>query len=141
MVTLVNAAAFPSAQPHVSTDADILPRQDCTDDISRAPFDRVLLSDSPATTGDCMRLLQELQKGGRQVRFETFFKTFGDCTISWNGVSGISPRDVTYDDMVAPLAVIISRGSSDGTTFGGIEKYPLGELKQCTSIHVIGPSK
>ena len=137
MVAFVNAAAFPSMGARISTSADILRRQGCTgpEDISHATvtFDTTLIS-GPARTEDCMRLLQELQDGVREAKFRTFYKRFGRCQISWNDETGIKPGDVTFDDLVAPLAVIISRGSSEGGTFGGIENYLLGG--KCTDILV-----
>ena len=82
-----------------------------------------------------MRLLQELQEGGTQATFEEPFKRFGSCTLFWKDEKIINPRDVTFDELVAPLGVIVARGSSDRGTTGRILNYRLSG--HCTNIFVI----
>ena len=116
------------------------PPQNCSgqESISSARFQRNPEGIISASKQSCLDLLKELQLGGRTSFIEGGVKgkisSDESCSIIWTS-GDIDPNQVTFDDLVAPLAFAIERGSrSDGSTVGVIENYRLAGV--CTNILV-----
>ena len=137
------AAVLPASPSEVLENVDgdtatsLVGRQTCNgpESISNSGF---LPAVVPALKESCLNLLNKLQQGGRatfvgeggsDVRSDD-----GICTINWTS-RDVDPAQVSFDDLVAPMAVAFFRGSDDnGRTGGVIKDYLLADV--CTDVRV-----
>jgi len=114
-----------------------IPQTSCAgpESISSAEF--IMEPGLGSETVSCQNLLRELQLGGR-ARFvqsgSDGFSADGNCRVFWSS-RDVNPAQVSFDDLVAPVALALARGQQPDEHTGGVLKnYRLAGV--CTDVSV-----
>lgn len=140
MAILSNAAAVGTCTTHNPTNGTILPRNDClrvrpTGEAFHHSSGQGLL---PAPVGSCDNLFKYVQRrAGEKRTSESKYECQDGCCVTWKNLSsidGFNPSTVSFNDLVAPIAVAISQGTIEGQTLGTISNRVLGG--RCADIFI-----